>query len=56
VPVALLVLGLSVAWDALFFVVDTLPATVPVAAGLLIVEAVHRAPTTLTTRVRFSGR
>jgi hypothetical protein len=56
VPVALLVLGLSVAWDALFFAVDTLPATVPVAAGLLIVEAVRRAPTTLTTRVRFSGR
>lgn len=45
VPVALLVLGLSVAWDSLFFVVDTLPATVPVAAGLLIAEA-----------ARFSGR
>jgi hypothetical protein len=41
-PVALLVLGLSIAWDALFFAVDTLPATVPVAAGLLIAEAARR--------------
>jgi hypothetical protein len=41
-PVAALVLGLSVAWDALFFTVDTLPATVPVAAGLLIAEAARR--------------
>ena len=41
-PVAALVLGLSVAWDALFFTVDTLPATVPVAVGLLIVEAGRR--------------
>jgi hypothetical protein len=38
-PVALLVLGLSIAWDMLFLAVDTLPATVPVAAGLLIAEA-----------------
>jgi hypothetical protein len=42
-PVALLVLGLSIAWDSLFFVVDTVPATVPVAVALLIAEAVRRA-------------
>jgi hypothetical protein len=36
VPVALLVLVLSVLWDLLFYVVDTLPATVPVAVALLI--------------------
>jgi hypothetical protein len=41
-PVALLVLGLSVAWDALFLVVDTLPATVPVAVALLISEAARQ--------------
>ena len=35
-PVALLVLGLSVAWDTLFLAFNTLPATVPVAAALLI--------------------
>jgi hypothetical protein len=39
-PVALLVLALSVAWDSLFLALDTLPATVPVAAALLIVELV----------------
>jgi hypothetical protein len=38
-PVALLVLVLSAAFDLLFFVFDTLPATVPVAAALLLVEA-----------------
>jgi hypothetical protein len=41
-PVALLVLGLSIAWDVLFLAFDTLPATVPVAAALLIAEAVRR--------------
>jgi S1-C subfamily serine protease len=41
-PVALLVLGFSVAWDTLFFAVDTLPATVPVAAALLVAETVRR--------------
>jgi prepilin signal peptidase PulO-like enzyme (type II secretory pathway) len=41
-PVAALVLGLSVAWDALFLVVDTLPATVPVAVALLISESARR--------------
>jgi hypothetical protein len=35
-PVAVLVLGLSVAWDTLFWVYDTLPATVPVAAALVV--------------------
>jgi hypothetical protein len=39
-PVALLVLALSATWDALFLVLDTLPATVPVAVALLIVELV----------------
>jgi hypothetical protein len=38
-PVALLVLCLAVAWDALFLVIDTVPATVPVAAALMIAEA-----------------
>jgi hypothetical protein len=36
VPVALLVLGLSILWDLLFFAFDTLPATVPVAVALVI--------------------
>jgi len=37
-PVALLVLGLSLAWDLMFYVVDTIPATVPIAVALLIVR------------------
>jgi hypothetical protein len=37
--IALLVLAFSIAWDSLFFAVDTLPATVPVALALLAVEA-----------------
>jgi len=41
-PVALLVLVLSAAWDLLFFAFDTLPATVPVAIALLIVEGAPR--------------
>jgi hypothetical protein len=41
-PVALLVLALAAAWDLLFFAFDTLPATVPVAAALLMVEAAPR--------------
>jgi hypothetical protein len=36
-PVALLVLGLAIAWDTLFVVFDTLPATVPVAVATCIV-------------------
>ena len=40
-PVALLVLGFSIVWDALFFTVTTVPATVPVALALLAAEA-HR--------------
>jgi hypothetical protein len=35
-PVAILVLGLSIAWDTLFWVYDTIPATVPVAVALVI--------------------
>ncbi len=38
-PVALLALVLAAAWDVLFLHFDTLPATVPVAAALLVVEA-----------------
>jgi hypothetical protein len=38
-PAALLVLALAVLWDVLFLVVDVLPATVPVAAALLVLEA-----------------
>jgi hypothetical protein len=51
-PVALLVLILAVAWDLLFFVFDTLPATVPVAVALLIVEAAPRARSLRATRSR----
>jgi hypothetical protein len=38
-PAALLLLGLSLLWDLMFYVVDTIPATVPVAVALLIVRA-----------------
>jgi hypothetical protein len=38
-PAALLVLALSLAWDLMFYVVDTIPATVPVAVALLIVRS-----------------
>jgi hypothetical protein len=38
---ALLVLALALAFDLLFLVLDVLPATVPVAAALLIREAAH---------------
>ncbi|MEA2313187.1 MAG: hypothetical protein QOE28_3155, partial [Solirubrobacteraceae bacterium] len=41
-PVALLVLALSAVWDVLFVAFDTLPATVPVAAALLITETARR--------------
>jgi hypothetical protein len=39
VPAALLVLACSIAWDVLFFAFDTLPATVPVALALVLMEA-----------------
>jgi hypothetical protein len=35
----LVVLALALAWDLMFYVVDTIPATVPVAAALLILLA-----------------
>jgi hypothetical protein len=40
-PVALLVFGLSVLWDLLFLLdsINTLPATVPIAVALLLVES-----------------
>jgi hypothetical protein len=38
-PVALLTLVLAGAFDLLFFVLDELPATVPVAAAVIVVEA-----------------
>ena len=51
-PVALLVLAISIAWDALFLTVDTLPATVPVALALLAAEGARalsrRAPAART--------
>jgi prepilin signal peptidase PulO-like enzyme (type II secretory pathway) len=40
---AALMLVLAVAFDALFLVLDELPATVPVAAALLVYEAIRRA-------------
>jgi hypothetical protein len=45
---ALLVLALAMLWDLMFYVVDTIPATVPVAVALLIV----RYAPTLRDRVR----
>jgi hypothetical protein len=44
VPVALLVLALSVLWDLLFLLdsINTLPATVPVAGALILVELRRR--------------
>jgi hypothetical protein len=41
---AALVLGLSIAWDTLFLAFHTLPATVPVALALLILEAAKLSP------------
>jgi branched-chain amino acid transport system permease protein len=42
VTAALLVLALAVAWDTLFLAFDTLPATVPVAVALVLLEAADR--------------
>jgi hypothetical protein len=42
VPAAVLVFALAVAWDLLFLVYDVLPATVPVALALVVLEAVRR--------------
>jgi hypothetical protein len=39
---ALLVAGLALAFDLLFFAVDELPATVPVAVGLVVIVLVRR--------------
>jgi hypothetical protein len=50
--IALLVLAYSIAFDALFFVVDTLPATAPVALALLSAEATRA----LAARGRAGGR
>jgi hypothetical protein len=44
-PVALLVLGLSALWDLLFYVVDTVPATVPVAVATVLCAVTRRAAT-----------
>jgi hypothetical protein len=41
-PAAVLVLGLSIAWDMLFVSFDTLPATVPVGAAVVLLEARRR--------------
>jgi hypothetical protein len=49
-PVALLVLGFSIAFDALFLAFDTLPATVPVALGLIVSEAGRRSGRTISRR------
>jgi hypothetical protein len=43
-PVAALTLVLSVAWDLLFFHFNTLPATVPPALALIIVECIRLRP------------
>jgi hypothetical protein len=39
VPAALLVLGLALLWDLMFYVVDTIPATVPIAVALLVIRS-----------------
>jgi hypothetical protein len=44
-PVALLVLALSGLWDLLFYVVDTVPATVPVAVATVLCAVTRRAAT-----------
>jgi hypothetical protein len=41
-PVALLTFALAAAWDVLFLVFDTLPATVPVAAATLVTATARR--------------
>ena len=41
-PAAVLVLALSAAWDLLFYVFDTLPATVPVAIATMLCSARSR--------------
>jgi hypothetical protein len=46
VPVAILTLLLAIAWDFLFYVFDTLPATVPVALALLVSRASERSRAT----------
>ena len=48
-PIALLVLAVSIAWDTLFFAFDTLPATVPVALALLAAESFGRRTACLIT-------
>jgi hypothetical protein len=45
-PVALLTLLLAIGWDFLFYVFDTLPATVPVALALLVARASERSRAT----------
>jgi hypothetical protein len=40
-PVALLLFGLALLWDLMFYVVDTIPATVPVAVALILVRGVR---------------
>jgi hypothetical protein len=49
-PVALLVLGVSIAFDALFLAFDTLPATVPVALALVVSETRRRSGRLLSRR------
>jgi hypothetical protein len=41
-PAAVLVLGLAAAWDLLFYVFDTLPATVPVAIATILCAVARR--------------
>ena len=41
-PVAVLVLALSGVWDLLFFLFDTLPATVPVAIATILCAVARR--------------
>ena len=43
-PAALLTLAFAAAFDLLFFVVNELPATVPVALALVVLEALERMP------------
>jgi hypothetical protein len=55
-PVAALVFGLALLWDLLFLVVDTTPATVPVAGAVLILWLRQRLVTRVAEPVYFDQR
>ena len=48
-PAAVLVLALAAAWDLMFYVFDTLPATVPVAVATILCAVARRRRTRYAT-------